>query len=157
MRLTTIDYVQAWTDLMPDELSAENRQRIYAAVQEANRLADEAGRDHDESFDPNWCADAVKAYHTFEQITPQELVIAGAEARELIGWVVTYVRPRSGWAEVQVMARDLSKCDHGCKLYVRENSEGELVFQLTHSVLYGCQLGRDHDLRSVPVKVDPLG
>lgn len=87
--------------------------------------------------------------------TTQELIIAGTEARELIGWVVTYVKPGYGWAEVQVLERRLSGCDHGCKLYVRENSEGELVFQLMHSVVYGCQLGRDVNRRTVPVKVDP--
>lgn len=90
-----------------------------------------------------------------ELVERTQLVISGAEARELIGWVVTYVRPTYGWSEVQVMDRRLSGCDHGCKLYVRENAEKELVFQLTHSVVYGCQLGRDHDRRTVPVKVDP--
>lgn len=87
--------------------------------------------------------------------TTQELIITGTEARELIGWVVTYVKPGYGWAEVQVLDRRLSRCDHGCKLHVRENSEGELIFQLTHSAVYGCPLGRDLDARSVPVKVDP--
>lgn len=90
-----------------------------------------------------------------ELVERTQIVISGAEARDLIGWVVTYVRPTYGWSEVQVMDRSASGCDHGCKLYVRENSAKELVFQLTHSVVYGCQLGRDHDLRSVPVKVDP--
>lgn len=84
-----------------------------------------------------------------------QLVISGTEARELISWVVTYVRPGYGWAEVQVLEKHHGGCDHGCKLYVRETTEKELVFQLTHSFVYGCPLGRDHNLRSVPVKVDP--
>lgn len=87
--------------------------------------------------------------------TTQELIITGTEARELIGWVVTYVRPGYAWSEVQVLEKRLSGCNHGCKLYVREDSEGELIFQLTHSAVYGCPLGRDLDARSVPVKVDP--
>jgi hypothetical protein len=83
------------------------------------------------------------------------LRITGAEARELIGFVVTYVKPVNrtfaAWFEVQVMR----ECAHGCKLYVRENSAGELVFQLAHSALYGCALGRgDKYTRTVPVIVD---
>lgn len=156
---TEIDYVQIWTDLMPTELSAEIRQFVYAAIREANRLADEDGRDWDDSFDPSWCEDAVKAYHRLaaKTVESREIVITGAEARELVGWVVTYVRPTYGWAEVQVMNRRLSGCDHGCKLYVRKDSHGELVFQLMHSTVYGCQLGCDRDRRTVPVWVDTLG
>lgn len=82
--------------------------------------------------------------------------ITGVEARELIGFVVTYVKPVNrtfaAWFEVQAMR----ECPCGCKLYVRENAEGELIFQLTHSTLYGCALGRgDKYTRSVPVIVDP--
>lgn len=82
-----------------------------------------------------------------------QLVISGAEARDLVAFTVTYVSLSSSWSEVRIM----SECAHGCKLYVRENAEGELVFQLTHSTLYGCALGVDHDTRSVPVKVDVVG
>lgn len=48
----TVDYVQVWSNLLPPLLSAETRQFIYAAVQEANRLADAAGRGRDDSLDP---------------------------------------------------------------------------------------------------------
>lgn len=82
--------------------------------------------------------------------------ITGAEARELIGFVVTYVKPThrtfSAWFEVQAMR----ECPCCCKLYVREDSDGELIFQLTHSALYGCALGRgDKYTRTIPVIVDP--
>lgn len=82
-----------------------------------------------------------------------QLVISGAEARDIVAFTVTYVPLSYSWSEVRV----LNECEHGCKLYVRESSSGELVFQLNHSTLYGCALGRDRDRRSVPVKIDVTG
>lgn len=100
---------------------------------------------------PTEAAHLVACEHELTQRT--QLVISGAEARDLIAWVVTYAAPSSSWSEVRVM----HECNHGCKLYVRENADRELVFQLTHSTLYGCPLGVDRDARSVPVKVDTRG
>lgn len=80
------------------------------------------------------------------------LVIAGSEAREVLRHVAAYVRPGAGWSEVQAMA----ECDHGCKLHVRRDERGELVFALLHYAGYGCPLGREESTRLVPVEVVEL-
>lgn len=69
--IATVDYVQAWTDINDELLFATETQdhaaanailrAMDAAAAEASRLAQDA--DHqDDSFDPAWCEDAVKAY-----------------------------------------------------------------------------------------------
>lgn len=68
---TDVDYVQAWTDINEELILATETQgrevadaillAMDAASAEASRLAQDA--DHqDDSFDPAWCEDAVKAY-----------------------------------------------------------------------------------------------
>lgn len=198
-----IDYVQGWTDIC-EQMTPATESALYAAIREANRLAYDDGRDEDESMDPTWCEDAVKAYRnsaltgaTSTPITDSDLtvltdaeliaeidgltrrasahgipaaelaylgaceeelyrrsviVISGSEARELVGWVVTYVRPGTGWSEVQVMR----ECGHGCKLHVRRDGRGEFVFALLHYAGYGCALGREESTRLVPVEVVQL-
>lgn len=69
--LRETDYVQAWTDINEELiLATEEKNRDVADVillamdtasEEASRIAQDA--DHqDDSFDPAWCEDAVKAY-----------------------------------------------------------------------------------------------
>ncbi|GHH57920.1 hypothetical protein [Lentzea cavernae] len=76
-------------------------------------------------------------------------IVADA-AREIAQHVTTYVRPTSGWSEVQVMR----ECRHGCKLHVRRRG-AILQYALHHGAAYGCQLGRDEATRVVPVSVAP--
>jgi len=85
---------------------------------------------------------------TATQTTTAKIRIVGAEAREITAHVNTYVKPGRIWSEVQSMG----ECDYGCKLHVRSQG-GVREYQLWHSAVYGCLLGRDDSSRAVPVSV----
>ena len=74
--------------------------------------------------------------------------IVGTEAREITAHVNAHVKPGRNWSEVQAM----DECSHSCKLHVRSLG-GVREYQLWHSAVYGCPLGRDESTRAVPVSV----
>lgn len=82
------------------------------------------------------------------QTTTAKIRIVGAEARDIHSHVIALVKPGQAWSEVQSMG----ECGHGCKLHVRSQG-GVREYQLWHSAVYGCPLGRDESTRAVPVSI----
>lgn len=101
------------------------------------------------------CDDAAACFALWRSLdvgsgTMARIVITGHDARDIADRVRTSGRLRPWWTEVQCM----DECEHGCKLYVR--TRGAVTqYQLCHSTIYGCALGRDKATRDVPVSVRP--